>query len=241
MQARIWAAEAAPCDQAPMGTPTPAAEAPASPTLEPARDAATATVAAGAREMPSTLEPTIVPVTPTATAEVRELSPTPEPTRAPATPAPPATRLEIPTLGVDAPVVEVPLTDSTWDVSPLTQEIGHLGRTGNPGEKNNMVLAGHVTLRRGGGPFLRLEELEAGDVAIVYAGDQAYVYRVVRKKYLEPSEVSVTYSTSDPILTLITCASGSWDVANRSYTQRVAIICELVGKKTVPADGSQET
>jgi len=142
-------------------------------------------------------------------------------------------------LGIDAPVVEVPLIDGEWDVSPLTHEVGHLGRTGNPGEKNNIVLAGHVTLRRGGGPFLRLEELQAGDVAIAHAGDQAYVYRVVSKKYVAPSEVSVAFPTSDPILTLLTCASGSWDAANGSYTERVAIICELVGEKAAPTEPPQ--
>jgi sortase A len=138
-------------------------------------------------------------------------------------------------------VVEAPIIDGRWDVSHLTQEIGHLERTANPGEHNNMVLAGHVTLRRGAGPFLRLEELEAGDEVIVYARELAYVYRVVRKQYVAPTEVSVAFPTTDPILTLLTCASGSWDAANRSYSQRAVIICDLVGKEKLPADGSRET
>ena len=139
---------------------------------------------------------------------------------------PPATRLVIPTLGIDAPIVEVPITNKTWDVSGLTYEIAHLGGTANPGEKNNMVLAGHVTLKRGAGPFLHLESLEPGDLAIVYAGEQAYTYRVVSKKYLGLTDVSVAYPTSDPILTLITCTN--WDAENRRYTQRVAVTSQFV-------------
>jgi len=151
---------------------------------------------------------------------------TPEPTPEVVERNPPATRLVIPALGIDAPVVEVPITNKTWDVSVLTYEIAHLGGSANPGEKNNMVLAGHVTLKRGAGPFLNLESLEAGDIAIVYAGEQPYTYRVVSKKYLAPTDVSVAFPTSDPILTLLTCTD--WDAANRRYTQRVAVIAELV-------------
>lgn len=151
---------------------------------------------------------------------------TPEPTPEVVERNPPATRLVIPALGIDAPVVEVPITNKTWDVSVLTYEIAHLGGSANPGEKNNMVLAGHVTLKRGVGPFLNLESLEPGDIAIVYAGEQPYTYRVVSKRYIGPTDVSIAFPTSDPILTLITCTN--WDAANRRYTQRVAVIAELV-------------
>jgi sortase A len=168
--------------------------------------------------------------TPTPTTQMAEFPSVPEPTREIIERAPPATRLVIHTLGIDAPVVEVPITNKTWDVSGLTYEIAHLGGTANPGEKNNMVLAGHVTLRIGAGPFLHVESLEPGDLAIVYAGDQAYTYRVVTKSYIGPTDVSVAYPTSDPILTLITCTD--WDAENRRYNQRVAVIAELVEEGT---------
>ena len=169
-------------------------------------------------------EPPVATSTPTT--QLTETPSTPEPTREIVERAPPATRLVIPALGIDAPVVEVPITNKTWDVSGLTHEIAHLGGTANPGEKNNMVLAGHVTLKRGGGPFLHVESLEPGDLAIVYAGEQAYTYRVVSINYIGPTDVSVAYPTSDPILTLITCTN--WDAANRRYIDRVAVIAELV-------------
>ena len=166
---------------------------------------------------------------PLGTTPIAELTETPsitEPTPEPVERKPPATRLVIPTLGIDAPVVEVPITNKTWDVSGLTYEIAHLGGTANPGEKNNMVLAGHVTLRVGAGPFLHVESLEPGDMAIVYAGEQAYTYRVVSKSNIGPTDVSVAYPTSDPILTLLSCTN--WDAQNRRYLDRVAVIAELV-------------
>jgi len=175
--------------------------------------------------------PTPSPTNPlTPTAEPTETPSIIEPTPQLAEPAPPPTRLVIPVLGVDAPVVELPITDNTWDMSGLTYEIAHLGGTAKPGERNNMVLAGHVTLRRGAGPFLHLERLEPGNTAIVYAGDEAYTYRVVGKSYVAPADVSIVQPTSDPILTLLTCTN--WEAQTRLYRERVAVIAELVEDET---------
>jgi len=162
-----------------------------------------------------------------------ELSETPavaEPTEETADRAPPPTRLVIPAMELDAPIVAVPIVGGTWDVSSLTHEIGHLAGTANPGESSNMVLSGHVTLRTGAGPFQRLEWLREGATAVVYAGEEAYTYRVVRKKYVPPDDVSVAYPTSSPVLTLITCTR--WDAQNRRYSERVAVIARLVEEET---------
>jgi len=159
----------------------------------------------------------------TATAPSTWTLATPQPTPLPASPP---TRLVLPALDLDAAVVEVPVSNGTWDLAPLTQEIAHLGETAYPGEGSNMVLAGHVTLSRGAGPFLLLERLQPGDAAIVYAGEQAYTYRVVSKTYVAPDDVSVVQPTSEPILTLLTCTR--WDAQNRRYTERVVVIARLV-------------
>jgi sortase A len=106
--------------------------------------------------------------------------------------------------------------------------VAHLEGTANPGEKGNVVLSGHVTLRRGSGPFRYLERLQTGDTVTVYAGEQAYTYRVVDKRHVQPTDVSVTYPTIAPTLTLITCTN--WDADDRTYTERVAVIAELVGE-----------
>lgn len=167
------------------------------------------------------LSPTLIP-TPQAT----EFPFVAEPTTETVERAAPATRLVIPALGIDAPIVEVPIANKTWNVSLVEHEIAHLGGTAHPGEKNNMVLAGHATLKRGIGPFFRLESLQPGDIAVVYAGEQPFRYRVLGKRYVLPTEVSVAQPTVDAILTLVTCSN--WDAEDRTYRERVAVIAELV-------------
>jgi len=137
-----------------------------------------------------------------------------------------ATRLVIPALELDLPVVELPITDNGWDVSGITHEVAHLGGTANPGEKNNMVLAGHITLTRGAGPFVHLEDLEIGDLVIVYAGEKAYTYRVVSKGSVAPTDVYVAHPTSDATLTLLTCTN--WDPEQQGYLERLIVVAKLV-------------
>jgi len=192
-------------------------------------------VSARAESLPTSAsaQPSLTPVatvpkpsptpSPSATLPGVQVQTTPRPTPQPASPP---TRLLLPALDLDAPVVELPLEGKTWDMSGLTNEIAHLGGTANPGEQSNMVLAGHVTLRIGAGPFVHLERLNAGDIAIVYAGDEVYTYRVMSKTHVAPDDVSVVQPTSDPILTLLTCTT--WDGENRTYTERVAVVARLV-------------
>jgi sortase A len=165
-------------------------------------------------------------ILPTPGAELTETPAIAEPTGETAVRPPPPTRLVIPSMELDAPIVDVPIVGDTWDVSSLTNEIGHLAGTANPGEASNMVLSAHVTLRTGAGPFQRLEWLREGATAVVYAGEEAHTYRVVEKRYVSPDDVSVTYPTSSPVLTLLTCTK--WDAESRRYSGRLAVIGRLV-------------
>lgn len=142
-------------------------------------------------------------------------------------PATPATRVVIPSLAVDAPVVLLPLREGTWDVDHLTQEVGHLQGTASPGENSNVALAGHITLAQGGyGPFKDLAQLKAGDEVLVYAGASSFRYVVERVDVVDPSSVEITYPSNRPLLTLITCAN--WDDATQRYMNRVAAVAHLV-------------
>nr|NIN69151.1 hypothetical protein [Anaerolineae bacterium]NIN99229.1 hypothetical protein [Anaerolineae bacterium] len=44
----------------------------------------------------------------------------------------PATRIVIPAIDVDAPVVVIPIRNGTWDVEQITHEVGHLQGTASP-------------------------------------------------------------------------------------------------------------
>ncbi|OQY21975.1 MAG: hypothetical protein B6I34_06505 [Anaerolineaceae bacterium 4572_32.1] len=123
-----------------------------------------------------------------------------QPTRAVAIPTPksqPPTRIVIPKIGVDAPV----LAGDDWE--SLKKGAGHHSGTANPGERGNVYISGHNDIY--GQIFRRLEELDLGDEVVIYAGSKSYRYIVREKRIVEPTDVSVMYPTTEPILSLQTC------------------------------------
>ena len=124
-----------------------------------------------------------------------------------------ASRVVIPDIGVDAPVVE----GVTWD--DLKKGIGHLPGSANPGQRGNVYLAAHNDIF--GEIFRDLDKLEMGDEFVVYAGDQPFRYVVTAKRIIEPTDVSVMKPSTQPIATLQTCYPYLVD------TQRLVVIGEL--------------
>lgn len=170
-----------------------------------------------------TSTPTETPI-PTATA-----TPTPDPF--PPSTSPP-TRLVIPKIGVDAPVVTMTWEykeDNTgsvfteWAV-PLLEVGWHINST-TPGNNENVVMSGHNNI--GSEVFHYLSDLEPGDEAQVYVGEQEYRY-VVEEKYIlreEGMPLEVRIQNNDYILpkgeerlTLVSC----WPYETNSH--RVVIV-----------------
>ena len=137
------------------------------------------------------------------------VTPLPIPTPGPRSP----TRIVIPAIGVDAPVVE----GDGWE--ELKKGVGHHIGSANPGERGNMVLSGHNDIF--GEVFRDLDKLQPGDEIVVYAGDEPHRYRVKAKRIVEPTDVSVMEPTTEPVLTLITCYPYLID------THRLVVIAEL--------------
>jgi len=130
------------------------------------------------------------------------------------TPGPEApTRVVIPSIGIDALVVE----GDSWE--KLKLGVGHHLSTANPGERGNMVLSGHNDIY--GEVFRHLGDLELGDEVIIYAGEQPYRYVVTAKQIVEPTHVSVLASTTKPVATLISCYPYMVD------SHRIVVIAEL--------------
>jgi len=140
---------------------------------------------------------------------IRPMPPIPIPTPAPGAP----TRIVIPAIGVDAPVVE----GDGWE--ELKRGVGHHIGSANPGEKGNMVLSGHNDIF--GEVFRDLEKLDLGDEIIVYSGDVPYKYVVKAKRIVDPTDISIMAPTGKPIVTLITCYPYMID------THRLVIVGEL--------------
>jgi sortase A len=127
-----------------------------------------------------------------------------------------ASRIVIPAIGVDVPVVE----GDGWE--ELKMGAGHRIGSANPGERGNMVVSGHNDVY--GEIFRYLEDLNKGDEVVVYAGDTPHRYLVVAKMVVEPSEVSLLEPTPNATLTLITCHPYMID------SHRLVVVAELANQ-----------
>jgi LPXTG-site transpeptidase (sortase) family protein len=133
-----------------------------------------------------------------------------------------ASRVVIPKLSLDAPVVIAPIRDQTWQVDHLGQTVGHLEGTAPPGSDSNVVLAGHVTLSASVyGPFAGLGQLVSGDQVFVYEGEQAFQYIVDGYQTVDRTAIDVTYPTTTGQLTLITC--NNWSSTEGRYLERLIV------------------
>jgi sortase A len=132
------------------------------------------------------------------------------------TPAPQqATRISIPALGVDAPVVH------GVDPASLRLGVGHYEGSANPGERGNLVFAGHNDIY--GEVFRDLADLQPGDEVTVYTASQRYRYVIQGWRIVKPSDVSALESTVNPSITLISCYPYLVD------TDRIVVFGKLAG------------
>lgn len=149
------------------------------------------------------------------------LAPTATPSPTPLRPGQ-ATRLVIPALNLDVPVLLAPVYGDTWQVNHLDQAVGHLQGTAAPGSDSNLVLAGHVTLAAGvSGPFVNLAKLPPGAMMLVYAGDEIFYYVADTAATVDTGAVEVTYPSSTGQITLITCIN--WSREQGRYLERFIV------------------
>lgn len=143
-----------------------------------------------------------------------------------ATPAPLAkftpAEMEIPAIGVSAPIVSVGTEADGTMASPTgAVDIGWwYGR--RPGE-GNALFAAHVNWSGRLGTFYRLKDLEPGDEIVVRGEGRSLTYRVEWVRNFEPDMDATELlgnSSGDQIATLITCG-GEFDRSIGHHTERV--------------------
>jgi LPXTG-site transpeptidase (sortase) family protein len=135
--------------------------------------------------------------------------------------------VEIPALGVNLPVVGVPLKDGTWNVSWLGNQAGWLEGSAFPSWNGNSVLTGHVYLSNGlPGPFVDLNKLKFGDKIIVHAYGQKYTFEVRTNALVEPNDQSALKHEERPWLTLVTCKE--YEEKTNTYRKRIVVRAVLV-------------
>ncbi|MCP4542378.1 MAG: sortase [Chloroflexi bacterium] len=140
---------------------------------------------------------------------VEAITPLPMPTPGPEQ----AIRIQIPVIQVDAPVIE----GDDWE--SLKQGAGHHIGSANPGESNNSIISAHNDIF--GEIFRDLPDLDLDEEIFVHTASQIYRYVVTQKRFIEPTDVSVMYPTSSPVLTLISCYPYGID------THRIVVTAEL--------------
>jgi LPXTG-site transpeptidase (sortase) family protein len=130
--------------------------------------------------------------------------------------------LEIPRLGVKAPVVGVPKSGETWNVDWLWEQAGWLQGSAYPTWQGNSVLTGHVYLPSGEpGPFVNLSKLRWGDTIIVHAFGQRHIYEVRTNHIVLPSDLSPLTHEEKAWLTLLTCKG--YDESSDTYKYRIEV------------------
>lgn len=145
-------------------------------------------------------------------------------------------RLDIPKLDFirPIPIVELPVVSNTWDVTNLGYNIGWLDQTTwLESDWGNTVLVGHVNLsEEDEGPFYFLFLLEVGDEVVVYEDGEPRTYIVYETTTVAADEMSVTYPTLNPILTLMTCTN--WDESRGAFSERRIVRAYPLGTTELP-------
>lgn len=143
------------------------------------------------------------------------------------------TRLVIPAVGIDAPVIPVgwDLVEqngtqySVWQVAD--NAVGWHKTTALPGVPGNTVMAGHHNVK--GEVFRDLVNVEVGDEIVIYTGDISYTYKVELKTIVKEKGESLDVRrknaewiapTTDERITLVTC----WPYTNN--THRVIVVAK---------------
>jgi len=105
--------------------------------------------------------------------------------------------IEIPRLGLTAPMWEgVRLTT-------LNRGPGHWPGTAMPGEAGNVVVAGHRVSHHA--EFRHVERLVAGDDVVMTTGSGRFDYKVVSTEVVKPDALWIVDQTPDATATLFAC------------------------------------
>lgn len=151
------------------------------------------------------------------------IQPTIMPLAIPTVTKPDYTTFFVPTAGVNAPVVEVYQSGTSWDVSHLGYNAGHLQGTTPFGAPGNLVLVGHVEMADGRpGIFASINNMRVGDPLVISRGSLEKRYSVSEVRKVSPDDLSVLYPTTKDQLTLITC--NDYDFLQNQYLERIVVI-----------------
>jgi len=135
--------------------------------------------------------------------------------------------LEIPKLGLQMPIVGIPLRNGEWNVTWLGHDAGWLENTAFPTWAGNTVITGHVwDPYNNPGPFAKLIDLRTGDRFTIHAFGQVYTYEVTDSLLVRPDDLGVIAHSEYDTVTLLTCEG--WNARTDEYRYRRIVNAVLV-------------
>ena len=142
-------------------------------------------------------------------------------------------RIEAPTVGIDAAIVDLGrLANGSMQVPAQFGVAGWYDQGPPPGEPGPAVIVGHVDSTTGPAVFWRLSELRPGDPVIVTTARGLKTFRVTAVESVPkdafPTE-SVFGPVTDPELRLITC-SGQFDWSTGHYLDNTIVFARLISE-----------
>ncbi|MFD8691346.1 class F sortase [Streptomyces sp. NPDC059651] len=145
----------------------------------------------------------------------------------------PVARVAIPSIGVDAPVIDVNLDENGWIGTPPPQDPNLAGWYQNgiaPGQLGTSVLVGHVDNQAGPAVFYGLGSLKKGNrVEVTRSDDRIAVFEVYGVEVFSKNDfpgARVYGDTGQAELRVITCGGG-YTKAN-GYDGNVVAFARLV-------------
>jgi LPXTG-site transpeptidase (sortase) family protein len=130
--------------------------------------------------------------------------------------------------GVVSNVIQAYLDGSSWDISQLRSNVGHLEGTAWVDQPGNVVLSGHVELSDGKpGIFAELNVIQINDLVRVQSNGKWHTYMVTEVYMTTPHNLEPLMPTPEDRLTLITC--NSYDFFTNAYLERVIVVAERMG------------
>jgi hypothetical protein len=151
-------------------------------------------------------------------------------------PSPPK-RLTIPSIKVEAPILQVGLAkDNSVDVPPLKRhnEAGWFDQGPTPGQFGPALIVGHADTRTGPSVFANLGKLKAGQqIEVLREDDSVAIFQInsverFSKEKLPTKRVYGDYSR--PSLRLMTCG-GKWLGGRQGYSDNIVVFASLVSAK----------
>jgi hypothetical protein len=146
-------------------------------------------------------------------------------------------RLTIPSIKVEAPILDVGLaTDGSVAVPPLDRhgEAGWFDGGPTPGQFGPALIVGHADTKTGPSVFYHLTQLKAGQRIEVQRADHSVaIFEVNSVEHFNKGRLPIQRVYADfsrPSLRLMTCG-GTWLGGKQGYADNIVVFASLVGSR----------